>query len=470
MQKAILTLRLIALAFSVVLCLASWAEAHHTVFSYQVDRFQGDGNLMGPHDGVFDVEDDFDDGLLCGQSLDSRWCPSYGTVFETGGFLFLTNPGVHWTGTNPPLLDLSIATGVGPNYGIMMAEGEGDFTGIAYWEPIIPEAGHHYHFSVVTWGVSDGGDILNEEAFGTGIRMKRDRQLYIEQHLLEVDETKLAMRQLMLDHFPISAGDITGRIVFRLDFDDSTNLATSSFSLDGGTTWESPFPPVEIFVGGTNARFILSADPEADESTTTTTTTTSASSTTTTTLATPGQQMKMGKLLLVKNASPANTSKRKIVYSVKEPASSNTIVGDPMVNGAKLKVRLDANTDCYDMPAGGWSAIGTLGFKYKDATGAYGPVKLASIKKTPSGIFLMKAKITGRNGPITVIPPDPGIQADTNFSLGGGDEYCSTFGGSIGPNDDKTFKATNAPAPTVCNVTACSPSGAFLDMPSGLLD
>jgi len=71
--------------------------------------------------------------------------------------------------------------------------------------------------------------------------MKRDRQLYIEQHLLEVDETKLAMRQLMLDHFPISAGDITGRIVFRLDFDDSTNLATSSFSLDGGTTWESRF-------------------------------------------------------------------------------------------------------------------------------------------------------------------------------------------------------------------------------------
>jgi len=77
--------------------------------------------------------------------------PVVRTVFETGGFLFLTNPGVHWTGTNPPLLDLSIATGVGPNYGIMMAEGEGDFTGIAYWEPIIPEAGHHYHFSVVTW-------------------------------------------------------------------------------------------------------------------------------------------------------------------------------------------------------------------------------------------------------------------------------------------------------------------------------
>jgi len=53
MQKAILTLRLTALAFSVVLSLATWAEAHHTVFSYQVDRFQGDGNLMGPHDGVF---------------------------------------------------------------------------------------------------------------------------------------------------------------------------------------------------------------------------------------------------------------------------------------------------------------------------------------------------------------------------------------------------------------------------------
>jgi hypothetical protein len=182
------------------------------------------------------------------------------------------------------------------------------------------------------------------------------------------------------------------------------------------------------------------------------------------------QQMKTGKLLLVKNPKASDPSKRKIVYQVKEQASTNTIVGDPMVNGAKLKVRLDANTDCYDMPASGWSAISTLGFKYKDASGAYGPVKVASIKKTPSGNFMVKANVLGKNGLITVVPPNPGIQADTNFSLGEGDEYCSTFGGTLDPNNEKTFKAKDAAAPTECNVSACSPSGAFLDVTATALD
>jgi hypothetical protein len=37
------------------------------------------------------------------------------------------------------------------------------------------------------------------------------------------------------------------------------------------------------------------------------------------------------------------------------------------------------------MPAAGWSAISTIGFKYKDSTLANGPVEVAQIKKMPSG-------------------------------------------------------------------------------------
>jgi hypothetical protein len=167
--------------------------------------------------------------------------------------------------------------------------------------------------------------------------------------------------------------------------------------------------------------------------------------------------MTPGKLLLVKDPKPGDPSKRKVVYKVKEQVSTSTIVGNPTTSGATIKIKLDANTDCYDMPASGWSATSTIGFKYKDRWGTYGPVSAASIKKTRSGTFLIKVKILGRNGLITVVPPNPGIQADTNFSLGGGDEYCSTFGGTIGPNDAKTFKAKNALAPLGCDVTACSP-------------
>jgi len=36
---------------------------------------------------------------------------------------------------------------------------------------------------------------------------------------------------------------------------------------------------------------------------------------------------------------------------------------------------------CFPMPASGWSAIGTLGYKYRDTRLSSGPVKNAQIKK-----------------------------------------------------------------------------------------
>ena len=93
------------------------------------------------------------------------------------------------------------------------------------------------------------------------------------------------------------------------------------------------------------------------------------------------QQPTPGKMLVVKDARPGDATKRKILYKVKAKESveedvpqgeqvSVTIVGDPMTDGATLKIQLDANSDCYDMPASGWSPISTLGFKYKDSKGS----------------------------------------------------------------------------------------------------
>jgi len=167
-------------------------------------------------------------------------------------------------------------------------------------------------------------------------------------------------------------------------------------------------------------------------------------------------QLVAGKLLLVKNPNPTDAAKRKINYKVNDKVSAHVVVGDPMSGGATLAVQLDANMDCYSLPASGWSPISTIGFKYKDGKGDNGPVQVAQIKKTPSGTFQIKVKVNGRNGSVGVVPPNPGVQADTNLTIGGGDSYCSTFGGDIGANTEKTFKAKNAPAPVSCNV-ACAP-------------
>ena len=96
-------------------------------------------------------------------------------------------------------------------------------------------------------------------------------------------------------------------------------------------------------------------------------------------------------------------------------------------------------------------------------------MKAAQFKLTRTGGIRNKALIIGANGPVDIVPPNPGIEGDTNFHIGDSAEYCaSTAGGTIGQNNARTFKAWNAPAPAGCNVTACSPSGAFLDALDGL--
>jgi hypothetical protein len=183
-------------------------------------------------------------------------------------------------------------------------------------------------------------------------------------------------------------------------------------------------------------------------------------------IAVAADQLVPTKVLLVKNP-PSGPTKRKVVYKVKENASAATVVGDPTVAGATLHVVLtDGGDQCFTMPASGWTNISDLGFKYKDPTLSNGPVKVASIKKTPSGVFLIKTTLKGSGATtIDVVPGNPTTTYATNFTLGGGDSYCSGTGTAVPqPNDEKTFKVVNDTAPASCTASVCaSPSGAFVD-------
>jgi hypothetical protein len=184
-------------------------------------------------------------------------------------------------------------------------------------------------------------------------------------------------------------------------------------------------------------------------------------------IALAAQQLVPAKIVLVKDP-PAGAAKRKIIVKVKENGSAATVAGDPTAGGATLRVQLTPGGDqCFTMPASGWSPISSLGFKYKDAALANGAVKVALIKKTPSGVFLVKAILKGSGSQaISVVPGNPTDSYGTNLTLGGGDEYCTGTGTATPkPNDDKTFKVVNDTAPASC-IASCgggSPSGAFLD-------
>ena len=180
------------------------------------------------------------------------------------------------------------------------------------------------------------------------------------------------------------------------------------------------------------------------------------------------QQTVAGKLFLVKNPKADDPGKRKILYLAKEAPSDNTVVGDPVVDGASLRVTLDSQTQCFSMPATGWRTLHGIGYRYQDPTGSLGPVKTAFIKRNGKGVFLNKVVIkakfgTGPQPHITVVPPNPGVEGDTNFHLGTGDQYCASFPASpLSPNNDKTYRVKNAPEAAGCAIPACSASGAFL--------
>ena len=70
-----------------------------------------------------------------------------------------------------------------------------------------------------------------------------------------------------------------------------------------------------------------------------------------------------------------------------------------------------SSSETYQLPAASWSGDATKGYKYKDAAGANGPVKVAKIKKSAGGVFQIKAVISGKIGPISVVPPNDGTSA-----------------------------------------------------------
>lgn len=181
-------------------------------------------------------------------------------------------------------------------------------------------------------------------------------------------------------------------------------------------------------------------------------------------------QTLFGKVIKVKNN--LDPAKRKVAFVAKELASGSTVAGNPASGGATFEVVLEpalvgdsVSQQCFSLPAAGWSAIGSLGWKYKDKTGANGAVKTATVKRTPSGTFILKVVALGRFGPITVAPPTRTAEARAVFRIGGGDRYCSLFGGTVGANAVSGFTAKNAEAPSSCGgaFLVCSASGAFVD-------
>jgi len=167
----------------------------------------------------------------------------------------------------------------------------------------------------------------------------------------------------------------------------------------------------------------------------------------------------LGKLLLVSN--PGSADKRKVVVKAKDPASGDTIAGDPTLNGATLVVDAiggSTNSETYQLPAGMsaggkpfWKGDVDKGFKYVDKAGENGPVKVAQIKKTGSGTFQIKAIISGKTGTVALNPPNEGTRGCALLTINGGDSYSVRFAdGTMKNKEAKQFKVVNPTTAGTC--------------------
>ncbi len=411
---------------AVVLYASLAAPCFAVVFSASCDRFEIDGNAFGAFDGTPDFVDEFDDGTLA-----PSWTVLLGTVTETGGDAVMHDPG-----TSIPLgaTTLEISTIENQVHGIL--QGAGDFLEKSYWVTL-PTTNSEFHMQLYSVSpiIEAAGLTVNNATSAT--QQGAPAGYSVTQSLTHGFGGSFTT--IHSDTVSISVSAVTGPIVLRCAFDDATDMLTCSFSLDGGTTFQSPFPSIQIFNGGvTDYDILLGAAGFQSNSQPTST------------------QMLPLQLLSVKN--PSDPTARRVTFKAKSPRNSGTfIVGNPTVNGATLNVKLDSVTRCFSLPASGWSRFGPT-YTYVDRSGAHGPVKLAQIKQNGGGGIQNKAVILGKGGTVDIVPPNPGVQGDLDFFIGGGGEYCaSTGGGTLGPNNAKNFRARNAPAPSACYVAACAP-------------
>jgi hypothetical protein len=153
-------------------------------------------------------------------------------------------------------------------------------------------------------------------------------------------------------------------------------------------------------------------------------------------------QTVLGRQEQVKNPT-GDAQRRRLLGQAKERTSDNTIVGDPTINGAVLTFFATGTTSTsqdFTLPAGGWRAI-RGGFKYRDSAGAFSAITSAQIQLTPRGTFAIKAKAVGKNGLITVVPPNPGTGGCVRLAIVNGDTYHALFGAGsqIRRNDARVF-------------------------------
>lgn len=401
----------------------SWAS--HSMFFSSLDRIEIDGNIFGPADGTPDFTDDFDDGVP-----GASWRSMMGTSTETSGVLTFHNPGMDLPSV--PSMDASNV-----EHMQTLVNGAGNYTITSYWLPILPGIDRLFHLQVYGLGPSieaAGISVSNLSATTAALYSPPGLPgLAISQTLSYRDDGYADVEVLAFDAVPLDPASVTGIIALRLSLDDATDLLTTSFSLDGGATFQSPFPALWMFARA-NVHHILPGAAALEQ-----------------------RRIHPTQFLDLQSFEvKSRRSTRTVTYFAKR--YNVPLFDRPTDGGVTLNLALDGVTQCFHMPESDWKEITVdSNYRYTDRRRAHGPVKSARFTRY-GRVFKVKVQIVGTADDVAFMPPNPGGQMDATLSFAGTTAYCtSSAGGSIRANTDRVFRVDEAPGPATCTIEDCEP-------------
>jgi hypothetical protein len=234
--------KLITRVIGLSLCMTAGTAAALPVniapYAFSMDRFEVVGNSLGSFVDEFDTN-----------ALDpSIWAIRNPTVVESGGVVTFSSPGTVQGGCGGGYCVSAESSGIALDYTPAFG-GQGDFTWNTAWLPSLPEPNQFYGMSFsyqCAPGVShcDGGvgmlvgnaegSVAQALGVSSGLNVWFIRGT--SPSVLHPDVQQAAA---------ISSGDITGEILLKIAFDDNTDVFSAAYSLDGGTSFQTPFSPIE---------------------------------------------------------------------------------------------------------------------------------------------------------------------------------------------------------------------------------
>lgn len=227
----------VPLVLALVLCGTGISRATET-FDYVVDRFEADGNLNGPFDGVVDVVDEFDDATL------APWFIRRGTASESGGLLHVQSPGlaVNFPGVFPVPFE---ASAVGVDDRLHVGNGDAVLRVVLATQTIGANDTISFDLSTVAEGaLYYTGIVLSN--FNASLAPRFTPTFPVGFAASSHFERLGVPLESLGQRHSISPAAVTGPIVLELRYDDTTHEVTPAVSIDGGATYEFVFDPFGV--------------------------------------------------------------------------------------------------------------------------------------------------------------------------------------------------------------------------------